>query len=110
MKAKCDKCKKEFTVSMLTKKIESDVLLIYVKCYHCKAEYPAYYENNEIRSNQREIDSLRKQQGKSKTKKVHEDFESQIKVLVSKRKELIEELKAKYIGEENKNEENENVL
>lgn len=99
MKATCNKCKKEFTVSMLTKKIEHDVLLIYVKCYHCKAEYPAHYENNEIRSNQREIDNLRKQQGKPKTKNLYE-LENQIKVLVEKRVKAIDELKAKYVGKD----------
>jgi hypothetical protein len=81
---------------MLTKRIIHDLSLIYVKCYHCKAEYPAYYENNEVRSNQREIDSLRKQQSKAKTKKVHEDFQNQIKALTTEKSKLMGDLKLKY--------------
>lgn len=86
MKVVCDNCRKEFTISMLNKKIDTGVYLCYIKCYHCKSKFIAYYENTKLRQNKEKITKLRNKK----------NTENEIKDLILENNKIKDELKQKY--------------
>lgn len=51
----CDKCKKEFVISVKTEKLEDNIERVYFTCPHCDKQYTSYYTNVLIKKKQAEM-------------------------------------------------------
>lgn len=54
-KVVCDKCQKQFKISIKKQKIEDDIERVYFVCPKCKEKYTSYYSDDEIKDRQNQI-------------------------------------------------------
>lgn len=58
----CDKCKKEFIMSIKTEELENNIERAYLECPHCNKQYTSYYTNALVKVKQKRIKRLAEKQ------------------------------------------------
>lgn len=83
-KVVCDKCQKQFKISIKKQKIEDDIERVYFVCPKCKEEYTSYYSNDEIKDKQNQIRAMQEEYLKLRGKSFKKAFKLQKEINKSK--------------------------
>jgi len=89
----CDKCNNEFESRISSRKINNEVSVFFIRCPHCKAEYPSYYENDQFRQHTAKIRKLRTDYNKEKNVSKRVKIWEEIEQLTNTNRKISNELK-----------------